>query len=92
MTALPTPLRNSASKCHCIKGLPCTGNKGLGQVSVSGRMRSPRPAASSMAATGGSEGFELGGIGWAKGLGYELGRVLKHSPAQAGVSQRTAPR
>ena len=32
-----------------IKGLPATFNNGLGQVSVSGRIRSPRPAANIIA-------------------------------------------
>lgn len=31
--------------CHAISGLPPTGSSGLGVVSVSGRMRSPSPAA-----------------------------------------------
>src|SRR2546429_1258467 len=53
----------------CSSGRPCTCSSGLGQVSVSGRMRSPRPAASSMA--GGCSVRESalaagnGGMGWA---------------------------
>jgi hypothetical protein len=35
--------------CHCINGFPCTSSIGLGVVSVKGRMRSPRPAAKTMA-------------------------------------------
>ena len=41
---------------HSINGLPCTSSRGLGVTSVSGRMRMPRPAASTMAvASGGKE-------------------------------------
>src|SRR5690554_1689130 len=42
------PLRPAARRrsiCHTIRGLPPASSSGLGQVSVSGRMRSPRPAA-----------------------------------------------
>src|SRR5688572_6017709 len=39
------PARASAASCHAISGLPPTRSSGLGVVSESGRMRSPRPAA-----------------------------------------------
>ena len=45
MTTSFTPAVAKAKRCHSIRGLPCTGSKGLGVVSVRGRMRSPRPAA-----------------------------------------------
>jgi hypothetical protein len=46
---------------QCISGCPRTGNKGLGNTSVKGRMRSPRPAASTMAcAPMGAEGCCMG--------------------------------
>jgi hypothetical protein len=44
---------------HSISGWPRTGSKGLGVWSVKGRMRSPRPAASTMA--------------WASGLALSEG-------------------
>jgi hypothetical protein len=47
MREIPTAAK--ASMCHCNKGLPPAGNKGLGQWSVKGRMRSPRPAANIIA-------------------------------------------
>ena len=43
-----------------MSGLPCTASKGLGGVSVSGGMRSPRPAASNMA--GAVAEKSLGGV------------------------------
>src|SRR3569832_1547779 len=39
------PARTRFRICQTIKGRPRTFKSGLGQVSVSGRMRSPRPAA-----------------------------------------------
>ena len=62
MTTWRTPARASFSSCQTIKDLPCTSSMGLGQVSVSGRMRSPRPAASISAwVTGGETGAMLMG-------------------------------
>ncbi len=52
MHTLRTPARASASRCQRSKGLPRTASKGLGVWSVSGRMRSPRPAANSSAWAG----------------------------------------
>src|SRR5450756_933107 len=46
------PARTRFSMCEAISGLPPTSNSGLGVRSVSGRMRSPRPAASSIAIMG----------------------------------------
>jgi hypothetical protein len=43
MTAKPA--RASRSICHSISALPPTFSSGFGQVSVRGRIRSPRPAA-----------------------------------------------
>ena len=43
------PSRASACMGHCIKGWPRTVSMGLGVASVRGRMRSPRPAANTMA-------------------------------------------
>ena len=45
MTRFLDPALASASISHCINGVPSTSSNGLGQVSVSGRIRSPRPAA-----------------------------------------------
>src|SRR5699024_9264766 len=39
------PAATNRSICQTIRGLPATFSKGLGCVSVRGRMRSPRPAA-----------------------------------------------
>src|SRR5690606_2382241 len=41
----------SFSRCQAISGLPPASSRGLGVVSVSGRMRSPRPAAKMSAFT-----------------------------------------
>lgn len=46
MTISVKPATAIRSKCHTIKGLPPTTNNGFGVWSVSGRIRSPRPAAS----------------------------------------------
>lgn len=51
MTARCTPASCNACRCHSSSGSPCTASSGLGVLSVSGRMRSPRPAASSSAGT-----------------------------------------
>src|SRR4051812_36983633 len=45
MTTLWNPARTRASICHTMSGLPPARSNGFGNVSVSGRMRSPRPAA-----------------------------------------------
>src|SRR5512135_2987877 len=45
MTISVNPARASASICQLISGLPPARSRGLGVSSVSGRMRSPRPAA-----------------------------------------------
>src|SRR6478736_51066 len=45
MTTSLTPIRASFSRCQTISGLPPAISSGLGVVSVSGRMRSPLPAA-----------------------------------------------
>src|SRR5450756_596586 len=52
MTISRIPARTRFSMCQAINGLPPTSNSGLGVRSVSGRMRSPRPAASSIAIMG----------------------------------------
>eukprot|EP01022_Parablepharisma_sp_SALTPOND_P033110 TRINITY_DN881_c1_g1_i15.p1 TRINITY_DN881_c1_g1~~TRINITY_DN881_c1_g1_i15.p1 ORF type:complete len:1351 (-),score=485.80 TRINITY_DN881_c1_g1_i15:36729-40781(-) len=64
MTISVMPARTSERICQTINGRPRTLSKGLGQVSVSGRMRSPRPAAKIMAfMVGASEGVaELGRV------------------------------
>jgi len=49
MTKSVMPARTKFSICHTMSGLPPTVSKGLGVESVSGRMRSPRPAARIMA-------------------------------------------
>jgi hypothetical protein len=43
------PARCSFSTCHCSSGLPPTSSRTFGSRSLSGRMRSPRPAASIIA-------------------------------------------
>ena len=48
-TILRTPWAISRSRERSIRERPATGTSGLGMVSVSGRMRSPRPAARIMA-------------------------------------------
>src|SRR5687768_1009041 len=50
MTISRNPARARFCMWYSISDLPPTRNKGLGKVSVSGRMRSPRPAARIMAA------------------------------------------
>src|SRR6478672_1655483 len=45
MTTSAMPSATSFSRCHSTRRLPPTRSRGLGVVSVSGRMRSPRPAA-----------------------------------------------
>ena len=45
ITTSRMPWAASFSRCQAISGLPPTGSSGFGVVSVSGRMRSPRPAA-----------------------------------------------
>ena len=45
------PASCRAARCHCSSGWPCTCSRGLGAVSVSERMRSPRPAASNRSGT-----------------------------------------
>src|SRR5450759_2174470 len=52
MTISRIPARTRFSMCQAINGLPPTSNSGLGVRSVSGRMRSPRPAAKSIAIIG----------------------------------------
>src|SRR6185437_6153451 len=51
ITTPRTPAAASLSRCHSISRLPPASSSGLGVVSVSGRMRSPRPAANSSAFT-----------------------------------------
>jgi len=51
MTASRTPARASASRCQAISGLPRTSSRVFGMSSVSGRNRSPRPAARTIAFT-----------------------------------------
>ena len=46
-----SPASCRAARCHCSSGWPCTCSRGLGAVSVSERMRSPRPAASNRSGT-----------------------------------------
>lgn len=60
MSRWRTPCAAKARMCHSSKGLPCTASSGLGVWSVSGRMRLPRPAASSMACAGGWGGWLIG--------------------------------
>src|SRR5512134_2047730 len=43
------PAAASRATCHSMRARPPTSSSGLGRSSVRGRMRSPRPAASSMA-------------------------------------------
>src|SRR6478672_12856481 len=57
------PARTGLSTCQTIRGRPRTFSSGLGQLSVRGRMRSPRPAARIMAFIAGSEGVADAGIG-----------------------------
>jgi len=45
ITTSRTPAAASARRCHSINGRPRTASNGLGVWSVSGRMRTPRPAA-----------------------------------------------
>ena len=45
MTISSKPAATIRSICQTISGLPPTDSSGFGQVSVSGRIRSPRPAA-----------------------------------------------
>src|SRR5450830_402383 len=49
MTMSVMPARTRFRICQTISGRPRTFNSGFGQVSVSGRIRSPRPAAKIMA-------------------------------------------
>ena len=49
MTTSFIPAIANRSKCQTIKGLDPISNKGLGVSSVSGRIRSPLPAAKIMA-------------------------------------------
>src|SRR3954464_905722 len=49
MTSSPMPARARRSIVQAITGLPRTESRGLGRVSVSGRRRSPRPAARTIA-------------------------------------------
>src|SRR5258708_13791429 len=50
--ASPTPASASLSSTWSSSGLPATGTSGFGIRSVSGRMRTPRPAARTMARVG----------------------------------------
>src|SRR5512138_650090 len=49
ITASRQPLAARRSRCQAISGLPATSTSGFGTRSVSGRSRSPRPAARSIA-------------------------------------------
>src|SRR6185503_9067092 len=49
MTTVRKPAFASFSRCRKMSGLPPTSSMDLGTRSVSGRMRSPRPAASIIA-------------------------------------------
>ena len=51
-TALSTPAAASASRPRSSRVLPAIGTSGFGMVSVIGRMRLPRPAASTIAVFG----------------------------------------
>src|SRR5450830_91347 len=52
MTISVMPARTRLRICQVIRGRPRTLSRGLGQASVSGRMRSPRPAAKIIAFMG----------------------------------------
>ena len=52
MTISVNPACRKRRKCQPISGVPATSSKGLGVWSVSGRMRSPRPAANIIAFMG----------------------------------------
>src|SRR5450432_2371176 len=60
MRANPAATRRRT--CQTMSGLPPTSSNGLGSSSVSGRMRSPRPAARIIAIMGGSEGVTDRGL------------------------------
>ena len=51
-TAVVTPTSARRSSTWSSSGLPATGTSGFGNASVRGRMRVPRPAASTMARVG----------------------------------------
>src|SRR5690606_37339982 len=52
MTTVATPAAASRARCRSSRLVPPTSSRAFGTVSVSGRMRSPRPAASTMAIVG----------------------------------------
>src|SRR5487761_2371752 len=85
MTMSVNPARARASICQTISGLPPARSRGLGVPSVSGRMRSPRPAARIIAMVIGVPRRPL-----ASGRVHEVGRAAFQGFQEAGQRSELA--